>query len=118
MLIPGSFRQIGKAIKRTVLAWTLPLIVQIPLSEWDEALKQAREAPFDMVERIGVLAATVFTTYLLRFDADEAGISLQIRFAAQFLTAIPLLILFAGPFYLRCLRRGLAQFIARRHLAR
>lgn len=118
MLNPSPFRQLGKAIKRSTLTWVLPLIVQLPPSEWDEALKQARETNFDTVELIGVLAGTAFTTYLLRFGADEAGISFQLRFAAQFVAAIPLLILFVGPFYLRCLRRGLEQIIKCRHLVR
>ena len=118
MLDSRLFRQFGKVIRRIALTWVLPRIVQLPPSEWDEALKQAREAKFDTVELIGVLAGTAFTTYLLRFGADEAEISLQLRFAAQFIAAIPLLILFVGPFYLRCLRRGLEQFIEHRHLAR
>ncbi|MBS1229366.1 MAG: hypothetical protein H6R17_2643 [Proteobacteria bacterium] len=113
----NAFHLLGRALKRSVLAWALPHIVQVPPAEWDDALKRARETNFDTIERIGVLAGIAFTTYLLRFDANEAEISLPIRFLAQFAAAVPLLILLVGPFYLRCLRRGLDHVIEHRRIA-
>lgn len=110
----NSLNLLGKAIKQSLLAWALPRIVELPLDEWDEALKQARETNFDTIELIGVLAGIAFTTYLLSYDAAE--FSLPIHFIAQYLAAFPLLTLLAGPFYLRCLRRGLDHVIERRHL--
>jgi hypothetical protein len=51
-------------------------------------------------------------TWLLRDDAEAAEtISLPFQYLAQFLAAVPLLTLLAGPFYLRCLRRGLENEI-------
>lgn len=108
---------LGKTIKRTVLPWVLPRIAELPLGEWDEVLTHAREMPFDIVERVGVLLGVVLVTYLLRFDAIQMeDLSLPLRYIFQFLAAVPLLILFAGPFYLRCLRRALDLEIERRHL--
>ncbi len=108
---------LGKAIKRAALPWLLPRIAELPLGEWDQALTRARETPFDIVERVGVLLSVVFVTYLLRFDAIQMeDLSLPLRYIIQFLAAVPLLILFAGPFYLRCLRRALDREIERRHL--
>ena len=117
MTSSNALQLFGKALKRSVLTWALPHLVQLPPAEWDEAVRQARETHFDALERIGVLAAVALTTYLLRFDANESEISLPIRFVAQFVAAIPLLILLAGPFYLRCWRRGLEHVIERRHFA-
>ena len=117
MTSSNALQQFGKVLKRSALAWALPHLVRLPSAEWDEAVRQARETHFDALERIGVLAAVALTTYLLRFDANESEISLPIRFVAQFVAAIPLLILLAGPFYLRCWRRGLEHVIERRHFA-
>ena len=116
MISSNALQLIGKALKRGALTWALPHLVKLPQAEWDEALQQARETNFDAIERIAVLTAIAFSTYLLRFDVSEPELSLPIRFIAQFVAAVPLLILLAGPFYLRCLRRGLDRFIERRHL--
>ena len=70
-----------------------------------------------MIEKILTLAGLAFTTYLLRFGANDVAVSLPVRYFAQFLVAVPLLIIFVGPFYLRCLRRGLDKEIERRQLA-
>ena len=102
---------LGKALRRQTLAWALPHIVQLPPGEWDEALRQARQTDFDLVERIGVVAGVALTTWLLRSDAGE--VALPIRFVAQFAAAVPLLILMVGPFYLRCLRRGVDHVVER-----
>lgn len=107
----------SKALKRSALSWAMPHLVKLPPADWPQAVQQARETDFDAVERIGVLAAIALTTYLLRFDVNETELSLPIRFVAQFVAAVPLLVLLVGPFYLRCLRRGLDHFIERRHSA-
>lgn len=102
-------------IKRTLLIWALPRITEIGPGEWEDALKRARETDFDSIEWIGLLAGIAFTTYLLRFDAEQAAVlSLPAKYFAQFLAAVPLLALFVGPFYLRRTRRGLDQEIERR----
>ena len=106
-----------KAIKRVLLSCALPRIAELPPAEWEDAMKHAREMDFDMIEKTLTLAGIAFTTYLLRFDANEVVISLPIRYLAQVVAAVPLLLIFVGPFYLRCLRRGLDKEIERRQLA-
>jgi len=108
---------LAKALKRALLPRALPRLEQLPSAEWDESLKQARQTNFDIVERVGVFVGIAFTTYLLRFESNEAEMSVPFRFFTQFLTAAPLLVLFVGPLYLRCLRRGLDRVIEHRHLA-
>lgn len=113
----NALQSFSKALKRSALSWAMPHLVKLPPAEWQQAVQQARETSFDAIERIGVLAAIACTTYLLRFDVNETELSLPIRFVAQFVAAVPLLVLLVGPFYLRCLRRGLDHFIERRHSA-
>ncbi len=106
---------LGHAIRRTLLTWALPRITELLPGERKDALKRARNTDFDTIEWIGLLAGTAFTTYLLRFDAEQAAaLSLSARHFVQFLAAIPLLVLFVGPFYLRRTRRGLDREIERR----
>ena len=62
----------GTGLKTIVLLLAYPALGQLPHSEWDEALKRARDADFVMIEWIGLLAGVAFVTYLLRFDADHA----------------------------------------------
>lgn len=109
-----AIKQFGKALKNTILLRALPRIAELRPGEWAVALKAARDTNFDLIERIGVLAGVAFTTYLLRLDASPDDLSLPGRFFVQFVAAVPLLILFAGPFYLRCLRRGLDHVIEHR----
>lgn len=113
----NALQLFSKALKRSALTWAMPQLVKLPPAEWQQAVQQARETNFDAIERIGVLTAIACTTYLLRFDVNPTELSLPIRFVAQFVAAVPLLVLLAGPFYLRCLRRGLDHFIERRHSA-
>jgi len=105
----------GKDLKKIALLCAYPALGKLPHAEWDQALKQARETSFDMIEWIGVLAGIAFVTYLLRVDADHAAaLALPVRYFAEFLAAVPLLVLVVGPFYLRRTRRGLDQAIERR----
>jgi hypothetical protein len=105
-----------KSLTRIALLWAYPVLRKLPPSEWDEVLKQAKKAEFDMIERIWILAGIALVTYLLRFDASQAAaLSLPIRYLTQFLAAVPLIILIVGPVYLRCMRRGLDREIERQH---
>lgn len=73
-------------------------------------LKEASKEPFDFLEWIGIFAALGFVVSLTRYSV--AGFSLADRFAvmlANFLLAIPLLVLTVGPFLVRRTRRGLQK---------
>lgn len=72
------------------------------------ALKVAGECSFDMIEYVGLALALAVTVLLTRYSA--AGMGLADRFGAavaNFIIAIPCLVIFAGPFYVRRTRRGL-----------
>jgi len=108
----------GNALKRALLPWALPRITELKPADWEDALIRARATNFDLTERIGLLIVVALVTYLLRFDVLQmADVPLPILLMAQFFAALPLLVLLAGPFYLRCLRRGLDHEIERRHIA-
>ena len=72
------------------------------------ALKAAAETGFDAIEYVGLAAALAATVLLTRYSAVDMG--LADRFGAaivNFIVAIPLLLVLAGPFYIRRTRRGL-----------
>lgn len=92
------------------LQWLLvrlfPRLRAWPVREWPAVLGRAREAEFDQFERAGIIAAVVSSAWLLR-PAANAETSAPLVFLAQLLLALPLLLVLAGPFYLRRMRRAL-----------
>lgn len=109
---------LGNGIRRTLITWALPRIKSLNPGEWNDALKRARDTNFDWVEQAWVFASLALTTYLLRFDVEHAAtLSLPVQYLIQFLAAVPILTLLAGPVYLRCMRRGLDRVLERRQIA-
>lgn len=114
----NGIRFLGDSIRQALLLRALPRLGELPPAERDAALARARETRFDLIEWIGVLAGVVFVTWLLRFDQHQiAAFSLPVLYFAQFVTAVPLLLLVVGPFYWRCTLRGLDEEIDRRRKA-
>jgi hypothetical protein len=73
-------------------------------------LQEASKEPFDFLEWAGMLAALVLVVSVTRYSVT--GFSLVDRFAvmvANFLVAIPLLVVTVGPFLVRRTRRGLQK---------
>ena len=90
-----------------------PELEQIAPHHRQRAMERARAEGFDSLEFVGILAALAAVTYLTRYGF--AAPTPSDRFWAlivNFLVAIPLLALIAGPFYVRCYRRGLRAFKA------
>lgn len=115
MGIPQQDPSLFERVTLIVLPWLLPRIVVIRRSEWGGVLTRLRETPFDALEKAGIVLSLAFATYLLGADSSLAAErSLPVVYVFQFLTAVPLLIVLAGPLYLRCWRRGLEQEIERR----
>ena len=118
----GIPRQNPSLLERTrliVLPWLLPRIVVIRRSEWGAVLTRLRETPFDALEKAGIVLSLAFATYLLGADSTLAAErSLPVVYVFQFLAAVPLLIVLAGPLDLRCWRRGLEQEIELRERRR
>ena len=76
------------------------------MREWPVLMARAQATDFDRFERIGLIAALVLTTWLLR-PATDAGTSAALIFVSQLLMSVPWLLLLAGPFFLRRIRRVL-----------
>ena len=73
-------------------------------------LREASKEPLDFLEWVGILAGLVFTAYFTRYSV--AGFSLVDRFAvalANFLVAVPLLVVTVGPLLVRRTRRALQK---------
>jgi hypothetical protein len=88
--------------------WLYPQLQQFPLPDRSRALQKAKESSFDAIELIGFAVALVITVSLTRYSAAGLGLVERIGAAlANFILAIPLLILLAGPLYVRRTRRGL-----------
>lgn len=89
-----------------LLAQLFPCLRERPVSEWPGLLERSRAGSFDLLERLGILAGMAFLTWFLapaaRFDA-----SIPVSFLSQFALSLPLLVIFAGPFFWRRTRRCL-----------
>jgi hypothetical protein len=74
----------------------------------DRLLQKAAETPLDFIEWAGILAALVFVVALTRYSVAEFGLADRIAVAlVNFLVAMVLLGIAAGPFLVRRTRRGL-----------
>lgn len=110
-----TLHSFGDALRRNLLTWAMPRLIELPRGEWAHAAHLARNVEFDAVERIAIVTGVVFTAYALRFDPEQAAsLSVIARYLIQFLMAVPVLLLVVGPFMLRRARRGLDQVIADR----
>jgi hypothetical protein len=77
-------------------------------SDRDRLLRKAKEMPLAPLEWAGILLGLVFTVALTRYGAAEAGQVGRIIVAlANFVVAILLLGVTAGPFLVRRTRRGI-----------
>ncbi len=89
-----------------LLARLFPRLRQWPVCDWPALIDRAQATDFDRFERLGIVAALVLTTWLLRPAADAGG-SAPLAFVSQLLMSVPWLLLLAGPFFLRRIRRVL-----------
>ncbi len=100
----------------TVSAWNKLLYPELRKFAPDSqarALRAAAEARFDAIELLGLIIALAVTVLVTRYSG--AGMGLAERFGAavsNFVIAIPLLLILAGPFYVRRTRRGLRKQLA------
>ena len=81
-----------------------------------DALRQAADSSLDFIELGGVAFALVVTLLVTRYST--AGMGIADRFGAaivNFVVAIPVLLVLAGPFHVRRVRRSLAAQLAKAH---
>jgi hypothetical protein len=85
-----------------------PELRALPPEQRERALGRAKEWPFDVVELLGMAAGLVLVTAFTRYGVDYLDVGGRFALAVlNFLVAIPLLALAAGPFLVRRTRRGL-----------
>jgi len=89
-----------------LLAQLLPRLREWPVGEWPNILGKVQAAEFDRFERIGIIAAVVISAWFLR-PAANAETSVPFVFLSQLVLSVPLLLVLAGPFFLRRIRRCL-----------
>ena len=95
--------------------WLYPDLRKFPSADQDEALSRARQSEFDRVELVGIFVALVIVVSLTKYSTTALGPMQRIMaILVNFLVAIPLLTLFAGPFYVRRIRRSLREQLAKK----
>ena len=92
--------------------WLYPELKSIDPRFRSGALQEARDNSFDTIELVGIGIALVLAIVATRYTAigmDSLG-----RIGAalwNFVVAIPILLVFAGPFYVRRVGRGLREYL-------
>jgi hypothetical protein len=95
--------------------WLLlfPELRSFPVREQAHALAVARATPLDIAELVGTAFAVVVVTALARYGLADPGLAPHFAGTALNLAvALPLLVVAAGPFQVRRVRRGLRQQLA------
>lgn len=88
-----------------------PELARIPPAHREAALEEARDNAFDATELLGLAFGLACTVGATRYVVAE-GITYRIEaFLANFLLAVPLLAVSAGPFFVRRTRRGLQRYL-------
>ena len=97
-----------EGIKEEIENLLYPELRPYARADRDRLLKKASDTPLDLIEWAGILAALVFVVILTRYSAAGFGFADRIAVAVvNFLAAIVLLGVTAGPFLVRRKRRGL-----------
>jgi hypothetical protein len=94
------------------LEWLYPELKQIAPKDRPSALQKAKDTSFDIIELVGIGAALILVVVLTRYSVTGIGALRRMGAAlSNFLVAVPLMLIFAGPFYVRRTRRGLREYI-------
>ena len=91
-----------------IAAAFLPELRAIAPAQRDAALRCARDTPLDLLELIGMAAGLVVVTALTHEVFADVALGTPVATGiANFVVALPLLVVALGPFHRRRLRRGL-----------
>jgi len=108
---PGSYSAPMLAITQLLY----PRLRSFPPEEQSQVLQRARALPFDVVELVGFAIGLVLVTMVVSYSIGElSALRRLLAILLNFVIALPLLALFAGPFWVRRTRRGLEQEWAKR----
>lgn len=103
-------------VRDRIAAVLLPELRAIAPAERDAALRSARDTPLDLLELIGMAAGLIVVTALTQHVFAQLALASSIASGiANFVVALPLLVLALGPFHRRRLRRGLRAQATRRN---
>lgn len=97
-----------------VLVQVFPRLRAWSIQDWPAVLGTANALEYDRFERIGLIAGLVLVTWLLR-PPENMEASFLLIFFTQMVLAVPLLLVVAGPLYLRRIRRGLQEAYRQEH---
>ena len=87
-----------------------PQLLAFPDGERAEVLRKAKATAFDVTELVGLALSLVLVTALTRYGVQELGAVERLAAALlNFATAAALLVLLAGPFLVRRVRRGIER---------
>lgn len=94
-----------------------PQLTAFPAEERADALRRARRTALDVIELVGIAVGLVLVTAITRYQLEPSSFADGFLAAmANVAVAVPLLIVFVGPFLVRRVRRGLDEELARRRL--
>ncbi|HRD77133.1 MAG TPA: hypothetical protein PK264_14585 [Hyphomicrobiaceae bacterium] len=101
-----------QALRQTLDRWLYPDLSKVAPHHRERAMQRARSEAFDFLEICGLAAAIAAVTYFTRYALKAPSVSDRLSAAiANFIVAIPQLVLFAGPLLVRRNRRGLRAFL-------
>lgn len=108
-----------QALRQTAERWLYPELAHIAPHHRERALQRARDESFDSLEWAGILFALVVVTAFTRYGFKDPSLADRLVAALwNFAIAVPPLVLLAGPFLVRRMRRGLRAFMAEQNPAR
>ena len=93
--------------------WLYPELHKFAPEVQARALRAASDVRFDAIELGGLGLALAVTVIITRYSGTDMGLADRFGAAvANFVIAIPVLLVLAGPFYIRRTRRGLRRQLA------
>lgn len=97
---------LGSPYLQWLLVQLFPKLRRWPVRECPSVLSRVLKPEFDHFKPIGIIAAVVISAWLLR-PAANAETTLSFAFLSKLVLSLPLLLIMAGPFFLRRIRRRL-----------
>ena len=89
-----------------------PELLEVPPQDRPKVLRQARDGEYDTIEWLGLAFAITATVLLTRYSvADLSWANRVTALFTNFLVAIPLLLVMAGPFAMRRTKRHLRRLL-------